>query len=346
MTRRGLAIGSGIASTALLAAAALAVAFVPMGRSDEQGSKSPTTAKPLPSASNEQPAGSRGVVPPATGAYLGAWVQPMQFTERGRLAAKEEFEADVGRELDIVHDFHKWADEFPSEFDHDIARSGAIPLISWGGTDTRLIAIGDEDELIRQRARSVKEFGTPILLRWRWEMERPNLRAEVHSPADYIAAWKRIRAIFTVEGVTNASFVWCPLAEGFDSGRAQAFYPGDDQVDWLCTDAYTLDPREPLSRVMGKFLDWARPRGKPIVIGEFGTLPGKPGARAGWLAELPDIVRKNPQIKGFVYFDSDTEQRGVTRQWSLRWDPRDVAAFSALAKDRLFNVRKLSVASR
>jgi hypothetical protein len=291
--------------------------------------------------------GSGGVRPPATGALLGAWVKPERFTESGRLAAKDQFETSVGRKLDIVHDFHKWGDEFPSAFDEQIVRAGAIPLISWAGTDTKLVAIGDEDETIRQRARAIKKFGKPLLLRWRWEMDRPNLQGEVHGPADYIAAWKRVRAVFAKEQVMNASFVWCPLAEGFASGKAQAYYPGDDQVDWLCADAYTLTPgRQPLSGLLDPFLSWAEPRHKPVIIAEFGTIPGAPGERARWLAEAGALVAKRPAIKALVYFDADTDQHGVARRWSLQWDSADVAAFAALAKDPLLNTDKRTVSGR
>jgi hypothetical protein len=334
-------IGLSIAGAALLAVVAvMALFWRPAGVPH-----SPPT--PVPVTPNGPAPGSGGVRPPSEGALLGAWVQPDKFTDAGRLAAKDQFEASVGRKLDIVHDFHQWADEFPTAFDREIVRGGAIPLISWGGTDTRMIAIGDEDAVIRERARAVKSFGKPLLLRWRWEMERPNLRGEVHGPADFIAAWKRVRAMFARERVTNASFVWCPLAEGFAAGKAQAYYPGDDQVDWVCADAYTLTPgREPLGQLLDPFLDWAEKRHKPAIVGEFGTVPGGKGERARWLAEAGALVAQRPAIKALVYFDADTEQRGEARRWSLRWDRADVAAFAGLARDPLLNRYKRAVSTR
>ena len=59
------------------------------------------------------------------------------------------------------------------------------------------------------------------------------------SGRDFVAAWDHIRAIFAAVGVKNAAWVWCPTANGFNpDGRAAAFYPGDNKVDWICADAY------------------------------------------------------------------------------------------------------------
>ena len=77
-----------------------------------------------------------------------------------------------------------------------------------------------------------------MLLRYRWEMDRPNLRAQMWSGEDYVAAWKHVRAIFTAEGATNASWVWCPTVEGFQRRLRGRLLPGRRQVDWNCVDVY------------------------------------------------------------------------------------------------------------
>jgi hypothetical protein len=334
MSRRSLTIALALVVTLALTITALALALTRV--------RTGSGAQPQPAPVSTPPAAASGApapVPPRTGALLGAWVKPDQFTDAGRIAALDGFTRSVGRPLDVVQDYHKWNDEFPDEFDRTVAHSGAIPLISWGGTDTHLIAVGDDDEVIHQRAQALKAWRAPVLLRWRWEMDRPNLAGEVHGPAEYIAAWKRIRAVFRAERVSNVSFVWCPLAEGFGSGKAQDYYPGSDQVDWLCADAYTLDPGQPLEDLLAPFLSWAQPLGKPIVIAEFGSVPGKDGQRAAWISAVPALVAKYPQLKALLYFDADTQQRTEERRWSLRWDQRDVQAFAGLARDPALNTR-------
>jgi hypothetical protein len=339
MSRRNVAIGLAIASTAAVTAAAVTLALTTVAERD----RTTATASPITADDGAAALASVGVRPPAKGAYLGAWVKPALFSDAGRVAAVDALAGDIGRRLDVVQNYHRWTDDFPTDFDRSIAHSGAIPLISWAGTDTRLIALGDDDEVIRQRARALKAWRAPMMLRWRWEMDRDNLQNEIHGPKDYIAAWKRIRSVFAAEGAGNVSFVWCPLAEGFGTGEAQKFYPGDDEVDWVCADAYTLDPRTPLETVLAPFLRWAAPTGKPIVVAEFGTVPGRSGERARWLAGVPPLVAKYPQVKAMLYFDSDTEQRGEDRRWSLRWDHRDINAFAQLARNPALNPRRLPV---
>jgi hypothetical protein len=317
------------------------------GHTSHRAGGRPTRAPsegPLVPGSRPTPAPAVNAVPvPAAGAYVGAWVKPARNTDSGRISAAADFQAQLGRRLDIVQDYRTWEQDFPSEFETAIAQSGAYPLISWAGTDTRVIASGTYDNAIRLKAREVKKFGSPILLRWRWEMDRANLQSEIHGPAEYIAAWERIRAVFDSEKVTNVSWVWCPLAEGFADGDAQRYYPGDAQVDWVCADAYSVTPDEPLASVTKPFLEWAAKRGKPVMIAEFGTQAGRPAQRAAWIAGVGLLARENPAIKALVYFDANVDRDGRARQWSLREVPGDIAAFGKLATQPYFNPAKVPV---
>src|SRR5205085_362734 len=126
---------------------------------------------------------ARGPQPPAAGAWLGAWVKPRIPTQVGLVAAEHTFEGQLGRPLDVVQVYHQWDDDFPSAADVQFVRSGKTLMISWAGTDTRVITSGRFDELIRDRAEAIKALGTPVLLRWRWEMNRPNLQGSIWSPA-------------------------------------------------------------------------------------------------------------------------------------------------------------------
>jgi hypothetical protein len=279
---------------------------------------------------------------PPSGAYVGAWVKPVKNTDQDRIEAVEQFERQAGRQLDIVHHYHTWDDFFPSEFDvHFAERPDTTLLLSWASADTREIVAGDYDRMIRLRAKDLRELKVPVLLQWRWEMDRPNLKSTVHDPEDYIAAWKRIRSLFHEEGADNVDWVWCPLSEGFGNGRAPQYYPGDDQVDWLCTDSYAVEPTEPLRTGLEPFLAWAKGKDKPVMIGEFGTQAGTRGARARWIADVGRLVKRNPQVKALLYFDSNVDRDGRTRDWSLQDHPEDVAAYGELMADPYFNPRRL-----
>ncbi|MFL6128112.1 MAG: glycoside hydrolase family 26 protein [Mycobacteriales bacterium] len=325
-----VAIGAGV----VVLAAALLVPLLLLDSSPLRWHTPPVP--PAPSVGS-----STSVAQPPTGAYVGAWVKPTKYSEQGHIEAVESFEGEVGRKLDIVHNYHTWEDYFPNQFDRYVTRRGSTLLLSWAGTDTRDIAAGKVDGVIRMRARALKELGGPVLLEWRWEMDRPNLRAVVHDPEDYIAAWKRIRSLFHDEGADRVDWVWCPTAEGFAAGRAGAYYPGDSEVDWICVDAYALTPAEPLADELRPFLDWARGHDKPVIIGEFGTQTDVPGRRAAWLADVAATVRAHPQVKALLYFDSNIDRDGKKRYWSLRNSAEDVQAFGRLMAQPYFNPRKL-----
>ena len=312
------------------------------GCTGDPASPGPTTAAPPstvpPRPGTEFPTTGRGPEPPDKGAWLGAWVKPDWQTPAGRAAALDAFGEQTGAKLTIAHMFHEWQDDFPGPVQHAFHATGRLQMISWAGTDTRSIASGVYDQLIRQRAEEVKAFGMPVLLRWRWEMDRPNLSASVHSPADYIAAWKHIRAVFTDVGATNAAFVWCPHVQGFvEADRAAgSYYPGDDQVDWLCTDVYPGRDFESFSRQMDAFMAFAREHHRPVLIGEFGvTTDGGPGQRGGWLREAHNYVKKHAQIKAMVYFAAKQTKKPVYDS-TFDADPEGLAAFKELAGDPHF----------
>jgi beta-mannanase len=170
-------------------------------------------------------------------------------------------------------------------------------------------------------------------------MDRPNLTDVVHSPADYLAAWRHIRAIFAAEGVDNVAWVWCPTATGFVSGRAQPYYPGDNEVDWVCVDAYTSADYTSLEALIAPFLSWAAHHPKPIIIGEFGARDGEPGQREKWLEAAAHTAKAHPQIKALVYFNVDAHRNGKVYPWSLGSSPSALKTFAAIGADPYFNTR-------
>jgi hypothetical protein len=321
-----------LASAVAVLAALLVAGLVVLGGSDGPISGRHGAGRPAPVTAAGPVSVRQGPQPPRSGAYLGAAVQKDDFTERGRFTSVTEFERAIGRKLAIVHVYHPWDDPFPTEADRAFVDRGQLLLLSWAGTDTRSIADGHYDDLIRERARALKSLGAPVLLEWRWEMDRPNLQAQVWSPRDYIAAWSHIQSVFDSVGATNVGWVWCPTAEGFRSGRAQAYYPGDDRVDWLCADAYPTTGGLPsLQSLLSPFLTWARTHPRPVIIGEYGAIEGRPGARAKWLADGADDLARDDQVKAAVYFDIDSVNSGRIFAWSLDTSRSSLSAFRAMA---------------
>ncbi|WP_433374689.1 glycosyl hydrolase [Actinoplanes sp. CA-142083] len=311
------------------------------GGGDKKDSPTPTpdlSGKPAAVAVNRGPFLSGPVRAPKKGALVGAWIKPDELTHVGRLAAVDTLENDLGRKLSIINTYRRFEQMVGTSSDKEFLAQGATLMVSWATGDNRSILDGEHDDLIRKQARAIRKIHRPVLLRMRWEMDRPNLRATMWSGGDYIAAWKYVRAIFKQERANNVSWVWCPTAEGFIRGDAADFYPGDDQVDWTCVDVYAGEVFQPIGKLMGPFLTWAAQHPKPIVIGEFGVAKAWGSAgRAAWLKDAERTFKANPQIKAVAYFESDPEGNGPTKQFQLTGDKAAFRAFHALAKDPYFN---------
>ncbi|GIE95989.1 glycoside hydrolase family 26 protein [Paractinoplanes rishiriensis] len=328
-------------AAALVLVTTLTLAGCSFGKEKEKPAPKPSpnlTAPPPAVAIHSGPFKAGPFKAPKKGAYVGAWIKPDELTHVGRLAAVQGLESELGRSLHIVNTYRRFEQMVGTPSDKEFLAQGATLMVSWATGDNRSILDGEHDDLIRKQARAIRKVHRPVLLRMRWEMDRPNLRATMWSGADYIAAWKYVREIFRQERVKNVSWVWCPTAEGFIRGDAPGFYPGDDQVDWTCVDVYAGERFAPIAELMGPFLQWAAQRPKPIVVGEFGVAKAWGSAgRAAWLRDAARTFKANPQIKAVVYFESDPEGNGPTKQFQLTGDKPAFKAFHKLVRDPYFN---------
>jgi len=334
--RRGVLIATvgTVAALAIVAATVITVAVMPR----------PSHVRPMPSLSAPSAPSvlaSGPVRAPVSGALLGAWVRPDSLTQAGRLDALTAWEKLVGRLMDVVNTYRRFDQNFFETSDRTVAARGSTLMLSWASPDTKQLAAGSFDATLVARARELKAFGAPVLLRFRWEMDRPNLRSTVWAPADYIAAWKHVRAVFAREGAVNASWVWCPTAEGYNGGYAQPYYPGDDQVDWVCADVYAGSKLRPIGDLADGFLRFAAGHPtKPAMVGEFGVARAWSDQRAAWLRDAGATFKAHPQIRAVMYFESDpTDNEGATQQFELSDDPAALAAFKSLAREPYFNTR-------
>jgi hypothetical protein len=289
-------------------------------------------------AVSQGPFAAGPVRPPQRGALLGSWVKPPNINQPQRVEAVADWEHAIGRTLDIVHTYKRLDEPFLTPSDLAFAERSTL-MLSWAGGDSRSIAQGRHDDLLAERARQLRDFGKPLLLRYRWEMDRSNIAATVWSPEDFVEAWRHVRSVFATQGAHNVSWVWCPTVEGFERGDAPSYYPGDDVVDWVCADAYSGAAFRPLSDQLRPFLQWAATHpSKPVMIGEFGVarLWGSE-QRSLWLRHASTVFKANPQIKAALYFESDPAGNGADGQFSLADDPAALATFRSLARDAYYN---------
>jgi hypothetical protein len=306
----------------------------------------PYTQPPAPTPPNPPTPRPRGRLAPAQGALFGIHTIPdsPKATKPSDMGISNE-EAQLGRRFDIDNHYYTWTQPLPTWRERWDIQSGRIPLLSWMGGDTIQIAAGRYDALIGQRADAIKALGAPVFMRWFWEMDgsRASKSNLAHKPADYIAAWRHMRAVFDAHGVTNAVWVWCPVSLDFYKGTAQPFYPGDDAVDWICADGYSWAPGktgtryESFQELFQAFYDFGVKHNKPLMVGETGVQENNPGDKGKWLAAAHESVVKHfPNVEAFLYFDVKGAN-AFNYDWQVTTSPEAWSAFKAMALDPYFN---------
>ncbi len=287
-----------------------------------------------------------GRLAPSTGSLFGASVQTRPGMTRQQSYA--DLERRLGRKLVIAHDFYAWDKSFPTDLQRWHLTNGRLPMISWGGTNTTYINNGSKDALIRTRADAIKALAKPVMIRWFWEADGKYAQSDSVSPTSYINAFRRIRRIFQERGAHNAVWVWCPTAYGFETGKAQTYYPGDAHVDWICADGYNWAPTQPGAEwrsseaIFSAFYRWGSQRPKPLMVGETGVLERNLNDKANWLTDTRNLLKfKYQRIAAWVYFDSKrtAEHTGsIVYDWRVDSSSSSFTAFKSMAADPYFKV--------
>jgi hypothetical protein len=214
---------------------------------------------------------------------------------------------------------------FPAHPSWTIGKNDRIPVISWDCGDTNYdVANGDQDAVITQRAQAFKAYKHEVFLRFFWEMNLPyadenrtkcedpsrDINQEFN-PADYVAAWDHIRAIFAAQGVKNVVWLWNP--SGNITINPMPYYPGATETDWIGFDHYDVTGNAGLYNTLLAPYNLFVTLNQPIMIGETGS-PGKDNNQPTYLGTAPAVLQANfPAILGFIYYDA----YGHRQDWRL-----------------------------
>jgi hypothetical protein len=184
-----------------------------------------------------------------------------------------------------------------------------------GGITTKDIASGALDAYIRQYARDLNAFGDPVLLRlfggefngsWLYGVS-PRANANL-TTSDFVAAWRRVVDIFRQVGAQNVSWAWIPnvfppTPVSWVDPNIDAYYPGDDYVDWVGADIYDVGPPSWLDSIYS----FAVTHAKPIFLAEWGVRHDgtglTPAQEQAWLGAMFDYFKSHPAIKAINYFN-------------------------------------------
>lgn len=287
---------------------------------------------------------------PATGRLFGAFVDPAGSPGRpvtgDSQAAVDAFERRLGRSLDLRRVFLRWDDPIDSATVRADIERGRTPVvsvrpqrrdgsrISWAD-----VASGTVDADIAAQARAVRSLGAPVFLSFHHE---PDVESTFGSPAQYVAAWRHYVQQMRTAGASGAAFTWIMTPSSFGSASvgagADAYYPGDDVVDWAGLDAYNwlgCSPGKPaawrpLAQVVSPFRTFGARHGKPLMLAEWGSVedPADPGRKAAWLRDGMAALDSMPEIKAVSYFST----RGNCDWWADSSDG-SWTAFTEVAAD-------------
>lgn len=236
-----------------------------------------------------------------------------------------------------------------------------------------------DDEVVRPAAQDAAEFGNPMFIRWSWEMDGdwylhngPNAFGplgkqswadtddlnkyfgdpdKADGPERFIAAWRHIRSIFDEEGADNVIWVWSPNWRSFPIvsiapwNALAAYYPGDDQVDWIGTSTYFRGDGGNEWLSFRDMFDHTYPGlsiaefhalhpEKPVMIAEIGAdeKSDDDQAKAEWIKNTYGTeVKEYSYIKALLWFSVFKEEEGI--DWRVNSSEASLKAYRMAISD-------------
>ena len=297
---------------------------------------------------------------PEQGAYTGAYCPDPDLhlvTEKSIY----DFESMAGKRAFFVHVFVPWMEDnpvgdstflpFPTLTCEMIRRRGSIPLITWQanleakddekGYLLDRITKGEFDNHIRAWAEKIKQHPGPVLLRWGAEMNGdwfPWSGAQnggnkplpgpaepgPSGPARFRRTWIHIHDIFKIENVSNVRWVWSvyhsnPASQSWN--EPQAYWPGDDRVDWIGISAvnWSLANRDGWKKwkTFVELMDGCYRKltamfpAKPILLAEWACANQADrgdGDKSLWIQEaLKALPKRYPGVKAVCWYNDSME---------------------------------------
>lgn len=162
------------------------------------------------------------------------------------------------------------------------------------------VARGELDGQLEIFCRGLAELGRPAFVRLGYGFNSPWTG---YRPEPYGQAWRRVaEAIRSRHALKNVALVWTAAAEAPLAGFID-YYPGDSQVDWWGIDLF--DPRSFEAEATARFVEAARERGFPVMVGE--AAPRGIGIESDtrswerWFVPFFRFLRSHANVKAFCY---------------------------------------------
>lgn len=249
------------------------------------------------------------------------------------IPALRTYEEEIGKNTSLVLWYQAWMvygqrQGFPTSEMDAVRMHGSIPVLAWEPDEYPVkasepqfslseIANGAWDDYIHQYAAAAKAWGHPFFLRFASEMNGDwtawSELTNGNQAGQFVMMWRHVHDIFTAEGATNVTWVWCPNVENSHTIPLEQLYPGDTYADWAGMDGYNFSgalqstPWFSFSRVFQSTYDHIlaiTPKSMPIMIGETGSVETG-GSKSQWITDAltTQLPSRFPRIKALIWFN-------------------------------------------
>ena len=284
---------------------------------------------------------------PKTGCYLGAFVANDLNVDR----RMDVWQRVVGKPHASYLTYSGYGQPFPAEWVRAVRRVGAVPNIAWE-PNSGLRAVRD-NEYLRNWARAAAASGGPVFLRFASEMNGA-WTAYHGNPAHYRAKFRLVARAMRAEA-PNVAMVWTPYC--LPAGNIPAYYPGDDAVDWVGVNIYSVhhhngmldqpaDHEDPLDLLTPIYKRYAGR--KPIQISEYAAtnycLACSQSLPEFAISKMSRMYRnlptRFPRVKMIYWFSWDTVAGGAAENnYAVTGDTDVLAAYRKITHQPYFLAR-------
>ena len=226
------------------------------------------------------------------------------------------------------------------KFPNTIVQSAMWMVGKWGVA--KKAGNGDYDKVIKKYCAWAKSVERPIYLRIGYEFDGPHNELE---PEEYVKAYRHIVDFIREKGVDNIAFVWHSYAsEPFKDYPLDAWYPGDDYVDWVAISVFghAYGDTE-FGPHCDNVLEFAKQHKKPVMIAESNPINGIDEKSSEvwdqWFVNLFTFAY-NKNIKAISFISEDwtrTKISGISEWKDARLHKNEQVSrawFEEVAKDR------------
>ncbi len=281
------------------------------------------------------------------------------------------YETAVGRKAAWVYFSHNWYQNrsFPLETVSWIKDSGSVPFIRLMlrssaeiYTEETVFSLenivnGVFDSDLEAWGKAAAAFKSPLIVEWGAEMNGDWFSwsgAQNQQDTDlFKQSYRHIVSTIKAQGASNITWVFHVNAYDFPEepwNTFEAYYPGDDVVDWLGVSLYAAQaPFDDYWDDFTEALDTAIPRfnalsnTKPVFVLEFGAPAANPlGDPAIWADDALKAILSNrwDSLKGFSWWNETWQNEDYPNQ-NTDMQVQTVANLADVFQSNLANTRVL-----